>query len=289
MALSSEDAARFGFAQEFLNSNSEVRSLVERAVSEGYTLDRFEYELRATDWYRTRNAAQRDWEVLQQTQPQEAAERLADSRFQVDLMASNLGVSLSSDMASMFARQAIEFKWDESELRYRIGQAWTYGAGSSQGGVGYQAHQELTEMANQYGLSFGDGTYQEWARQVASGLGSVEGFRDYMVEKAKGKYVGIADDLDRGMTVDQLFDAYRQEAAQILGVNPDTISVTDQGYNNVFTYQEPGQSKRRAMTIDEFTRMIRTIPQFGFDNTQNAKSLATGLAAAIQTEFGARG
>jgi hypothetical protein len=86
-----------------------------------------------------------------------------------------------------------------------------------------------------------------------------------------------------------LFDAYRQEAAQILGVNPDTISVTDQGYNGVFTYQEPGQSQRRAMTLDEFTRMVRTDSQFGFNETQNAESLATGLAAAIQTEFGARG
>ena len=288
-SISNEDAAKFGFAKEFLNSNSEIRGLVEKAVNEGYTLDRFEYELRQTGWYRNRTAAQRDWEVMQKTQPREAQERLTDAKFQIRLMAENLGTSLTDAQVNDFANQMMAYDWDESELRYRVGQAWSYGSGVHRAGIGYQAHQELTEMANQYGLSLSDSTYQEWARQVASGQSSVEGFRDYMVNQAKGKYVGIAGDLDRGLTVDQLFDAYRQEAAQILGVNPDTISVTDQGYNGVFTYQEPGQTQRRAMTLDEFTRMVRTDSQFGFDGTQNAQSLATGLAAAIQTEFGARG
>lgn len=289
MMVSNEKAADYGFAQEFLKSNSEIRGLVSRAADENYTLSRFEYELRQTGWYRKRTAAQRDWEVLKKTQPREAQERKTDARFLVQRMAEDLGANLSSKERESMAERMIQYDWSEQELRYRVGKEWRYQDGGIRDGLGYQAHQELTEMAGAYGVSFSDRTIEEWAGQVAVGTSSVEGFRDYMVEKAKGKYVGIADDLDKGMTTDQMFDAYRQEASRTLGVAASTVSVTDKGYNNVFAFTAPGEKQRRAMTLDEFTQMLRKDEQFGFDESQNAESLATGLAAAIQTDFGARG
>lgn len=286
--ISDEDASQYGFAQDFLKSNSEIRNLVKTAVDKGYTLARFEYELRQTSWYRNRNDQARDWEVLKKTQPQEYKERLADAKLSIRLMAQSLGVNLTSSEINSFADRVNRYGWTEQELRYRIGREWNRDDGSIRAGAAFQAHQELTELTQQYGVAFSASTLDEWARQVASGQGNVEGFRDYIVEKAKGKYRAIASDLDRGLTVDQLFDPYRQAAAQTLGVNPNSISVMDSGYNTVFSYKPPGENDTRAMDLDEFERMVRTDERFGFDTSQNAQSMAADLAAAIQEDFGAR-
>jgi murein DD-endopeptidase MepM/ murein hydrolase activator NlpD len=286
--VSDEEAAQYGFAQDFLKSNSEIRNLVKKAVDQGYTLSRFEYELRQTGWYRNRNDQARDWEVLQKTQPREYQERINDASLSIRLMAQQLGVNLTSAQVRDFADRVNRYGWTEQELRYRVGQEWKYNGGSTRDGAAYQAHQEITELGRQYGIKLSDSTTADWARQVATGQGTVDGFRDYIVNQAKGKYVSIADDLDRGLTVDQLFDPYRQAAAQLLGVNADSIDVLDSKYGSVFAYQAPGESGRRAMRLDEWEQMLRTDGKYGFDETQNAQSMAADLAAAIQTDFGAR-
>ena len=286
--ISDEEAAQYGFAQDFLKSNSEIRNLVKTAVDQGYTLSRFEYELRQTSWYRNKNDQARDWEVLKKTQPQEYKERLADARLSAQLMAQQLGVNLTSSELNSFADRINRYGWTEQELRYRVGREWRYNGGGTRDGAAYQAHQEIEELGRQYGIALSGGTLQDWARQVASGQGTVEGFRDYIVNMAKGRYAAISDDLDRGLTVDQLFDPYRQAAAEVLGANPGTIDVLDSKYGDVFSYQAPGESGRRAMRLDEWEQMLRTDNKYGFDETQNAQSMAADLAAAIQTDFGAR-
>lgn len=283
-----DDKARFGFAESFLKSNKEVRDLVARAARQNYTLDRFEYELRSTSWYRKRTSASRNWEVLLRTQPREARERRQDARRAVRSMAQTLGVSLTNRQVNDMAERSIRGEWDGTELQYRVGRQWRDDS-NDMGGAGQQAHQEIDELTRQYGVQMSARTRETWARQVAMGIASVDSFRDFVVDKAKGKYRAVAADLDRGLTVDQLFDPYREEAARTLGVNPETIDVLDPKFSNVFAYQPPGEQQARAMTLDEFSRTLRTDARYGFDETERAKTLATELSAAIQTEFGVRG
>lgn len=283
-----DEKARYGFAQQFLNSNKEVRNLVNRAVKQGYTLDRFEYELRATKWYRKRTDMARDWEVMQKTQPREARRVREEKRTEIGMAAQSLGVSLSAKEKADLAERAIRQGWDADEVRFRVGRRWEYEDGSHSGGVAFQAHQQLTEMARQYGVAVSANQVEKWARRVGQGTDSVDGFRDRIVSMAKGKYAAVSDDLDRGLTMDELFDPYRQEAARVLGVNPTTIDVMDPAYSKAFAYQAPGEQGRRAMTLDEWGKMLRTDARFGFDTTQGARSLASELSTAIQQDFGAR-
>ena len=276
MADDKKDAkSKYGFAQQFLNSNKEIRDLVNAAVKNDYTLDRFEYELRATKWYRKRTDSARDWEVMLKTQPKEAARLKAEKRQDISMAAQSIGTSLSRRELNTLAEKAIRRAWDADEIRFRVGRKWEYSDDAEDGGVAFQAHQQLTEMARQYGVPMGARQLETWSRRVGQGVDSVDGFRDYIVSQAKGKYTAVAGDLDRGLTMDELFDPYRQEAARTLGVNPQTIDVTDNKYSNVFSYQAPGETNRRAMTLDEFSKSLRTQERYGFDTTQGARSMAS--------------
>lgn len=288
--VSRDDKARYGFAEAFLKQNEEIRKLVNKAARKGFTLDRFEYDLRATQWYRNRTSAARNWEVLQKTQPREAKVQMGNAREAVRQMAATLGVRLSNREVNTLATRSIRQDWDASELQFRVGARWGLDdTNKDKGGAAATAHQEITEMTRQYGVNISSKTRERWARQVAQGVASPDSFRDYVVDKAKGKFSAIAGDLDRGLTTDQLFDPYRQEAAATLGLNPETVDITDPKFAKVFSYQEPGESGHRAMTLEEFSRELRTQDRYGFDDTQNAKSMATQLSAAIQSEFGVRG
>jgi hypothetical protein len=279
--------AQYGFGQQFLKAHPEIAKLVNRAVNKGYTVSRFEYELRQTQWYRKRTEAQRNWDVLVKTQPREAQERRRDKRREISMVAESLGVRLTSREMQQFTERAIKFDWSPAEMQYRVGRQFEYG--ERQSGAGQQAHQELTEMSMQYGVPMSKGAVEAWARQVAMGTATVDGFRDHIVEKAKGKYRGIASDLDRGLTVDQLFDPYRQQAADLLGVNPNSIAITDRKYQDVFSYMPKGAKESRPMTLDEFSRALRTQKRYGFDGTDQAQEMARKLASAIQENFGQRG
>ena len=47
-----ELSAQYGFAMSVLNGNPELKALFQRAVAATYTPDRFQAELRGTQWYK---------------------------------------------------------------------------------------------------------------------------------------------------------------------------------------------------------------------------------------------
>jgi hypothetical protein len=228
----------------------------------------------------------RDWEVLQKTQPVEAARQMRESEWRIRTLAEALGVRLDRDQVSRLAEGAIRQGWDEAEVQFRVGRQYEYRPKGV--GQGAQVAQELQELGNDYGIRVGDKALQQWTRRIVAGTGSVDDYRSRLIEQAKGRYPSIAGDLDRGVTVDQLFDSYRQLAAETLGISPTAIDVRDPKYQEVFSYRPKGEKESRAMTLDEWGQRLRTQRGYGYDATQDAESKAARLAAAIQQDFGVR-
>ena len=281
--------ARYGFGQQFLNSNPEVKRLVNKAARQNYTPQRFEYELRQTKWYRNKTNAQREWSVLEKTQPKEASRQIAERKGEIQRAAQRMGIRLTANEVNRLARNSLRNGWNDGELQFKIGAKYEYEDSTRGIGQASTVAAEIRALMRDYGLAMGTNTLAKWTEQVLQGVATVEDIQGRLVNEAKGKYGAIAGDLDRGLTVDQLFDPYRQSAAELLGRSPNEIDVRDPGFSQVFSYQPPGENGRRTMTLEEWERSLRTDQQYGFDQTQNAMSLAARLGAELQTEMGRRG
>jgi hypothetical protein len=280
------DYSKYGFVQAYLNAFPEIKAKVDQAVAADWTPEKLQAELKGTSWWANTEKARREWDMLAIEQPAEAAQRVDDMVQSLQRQAQQLGVVLPGDIR-LSAQHMVAYQWNPEQQRQWL--ADQMGAVSSDKGVGGLAgasSNQLRDLAEQYGIKLSDQTLTDWTRAIVAGNNSPQGFEDYLRVQAKGKYVGVAEDLDRGVTVQQLFDPYRQVAAQALGINPADINLSEDKWAKALTVSENGKS--RAMTLDEWGKTLRQDAQYGYDKSNTAMTQARGLATAIQTEFGKR-
>lgn len=103
-------------------------------------------------------------------------------------------------------------------------------------------------------------------------------------ELAKTKYAHLANLIDQGFTMDDLSSSFKNTAAKLLEVDPNTINMADTKWETALNYGEP--DKKRMLTNGEWEKLLRTDKQYNWDKTENAKVEARQLANTISQAFG---
>jgi hypothetical protein len=103
-------------------------------------------------------------------------------------------------------------------------------------------------------------------------------------ELAKTKYAHLGNLIDQGLTLQELSDPFRQQAAQLLERSADDINMGEAMFEAAYNYGDTGQ--KRMMTSGEWEIMLRSDAKYGWDKTNNAKAEARQLASSIAQAFG---
>jgi archaellum component FlaC len=104
-------------------------------------------------------------------------------------------------------------------------------------------------------------------------------------ELAKGKYGHLADLLEQGLSMEEITNSYRDQAARLLERDVNDVNMGDATYQAAYDFvDESGQ--KRLMTTGEWARKLRTDTQYGWDKTENAKREAQQLSSSIIQAFG---
>jgi hypothetical protein len=276
----------YGFVAAYLNAFPEIKAKVDQAVANNWTPEKLQGELKATNWWAQTEKARREWDMLSIEQPAEAQQRVDDMAQSLRRQAQQMGVTLPANIVDS-ARHMVAYQWSPEQQRQWIAdQMGAITSTTAAVGAAGASVTQLRDLAGQYGIKLSDATLTEWTRAIVAGNTAPQGFEDYLRVQARGKYVGISEDLDRGVTVQQMFEPYRQAAAQALGVNPSDIDMSEDKWSKALTVSENGKS--RAMTLDEWGRTLRTNAEYGFDKSSTAIGQARTLASAVQSEFGKR-
>jgi hypothetical protein len=277
-----DERLSYGFSTSFLNKNKSIRSLVDKAIDQGWTSQRFLDELRKTSWWKGRSDAQKQYDILRAENPGEWQRQAREARSKVISMATRLGVSLggqgSLDIAHAWLRNGLS----ESEVREMIGRKYSYVAGKrGTTGVGATARAALNEMSRAYGMKVSSSWLQGAARQVAMGVKEVSDYEGYFRDSAARRFKSIANDIAEGRTVREILDPYLQTAAEELGI---PVSVIDTTWGK---WQTPIAGKEE-LTMDEWIKTIRTDKAYGYDQSQNAQRQASILAGQLMSRMGAQ-
>lgn len=284
-------ANEFGFSDAFLKAHKDVASVVRKAVAGGWTMDKFLDTLRATTWWKKTTDAQKRWDVLIYDNPAEAGDLVVKTRQHVATMAAQMGISLGSFNAlTTFARNAARNGWSDEEIRAAIASKYFHGTGGlSNTGIAGKAVQDLSEMAEAYGVRVSKRFLQTASAAMAQGLYPIDTYEERIRDMAKKQYRGVADQLESGLTLRQILDPYMQIAADELGVNVNTMRTSDSKWNSAVQFLAKGSSDPRAMTFDEWTEKLRTDARYGWDSTEKAQRSGAGLGMEIMRMFGALG
>jgi hypothetical protein len=110
--------------------------------------------------------------------------------------------------------------------------------------------------------------------------------KDSILEKAqkaaKGKYFHLADQIDAGLSLDDIFGTYKKYAATLLEVDENEIDyLSDPKWSDAFGSKESGQ-----LSLTDWTQKIKSDAKFGWQFTKQANDQATDIALTLARAFG---
>ena len=110
--------------------------------------------------------------------------------------------------------------------------------------------------------------------------------KDSILEKAqkaaKGKYFHLADQIDAGLSLDDIFGTYKKYAATLLEVDENEIDyLSDPKWADAFGSKESGQ-----LSLTDWTQKIKSDSKFGWQYTKQANDQATDIGLTLARAFG---
>lgn len=259
------------------------------SASPPWTNAQLQAALRATPYYQQTPGSVRDFDILKATDPATATQKATDTKRVFDDMQRQLGVTLNTDGGfasqsfTLFTR-AVNEGWDANRIKYEMLNATGTQAGGGELG---KTATDVKSMANQYGVPLSDASTMDFARKMSEGAIDQAGLQGYMIEQAKSLFPSMTAALDRGITVKQYASPYLQIAQQELGVDPDTVDLTDKKWLAALNQVDPKTGDRTPMSLDQWLKTVRSDPSYGYDTTNKAKADATSLMGNLGQMFGA--
>jgi hypothetical protein len=241
-------------------------ALIQKAHDEKYTPERFAQELPGVDFYR---------QIASSGKVREIKNLVGELAFD------------STDF-SKFVTDSINFGWTGDTLK-----AETYKEVFRKNPDGTYANPTSVKRAtsgNDYlgvqliAKNFFNSAPQSSIESVLTGTITTQDFQRQQREIAKKRYGHLADLIDQGVTLEDLAGNYKQTAAKLLEVDPNTIDMSTADYEVALSFGEEG--KKRAMTTGEWEKLLRTDSRYGWEKTENAKGEARSLANNLAQAFG---
>lgn len=246
-------------------------ALLKTAADQGYYksqegMQRFANELDATDFYK----------------------ELADSSQRRDIKKLVGDLGFDNTDFSKFVSDSINFGWEGETLKQK-----TYEEVFRRNPDGTYTNPTAVARAtkgNDYlGVQLTAKAYFNNAvpsaiERVLTGQITGDDFARQQREIAKKRYGHLADLIDQGVTLEDLAGNYKQTAAKLLEVDPNTIDMSTADYEVALAFGEEG--KKRAMTTGEWEKLLRTDSRYGWEKTENAKTEARSLANNLAQAFG---
>ena len=108
-----------------------------------------------------------------------------------------------------------------------------------------------------------------------------DGLREKAQKWAKGSMQQLADQIDSGLTLEEISGNYKKYAAQILEKSEDEIDMFSGPYLQAFGTKETGQ-----MSLGDWIERLKSDSRFGWQYTKQANQQATDVALSIARAFG---
>ncbi len=146
------------------------------------------------------------------------------------------------------------------------------------------AVENMKAQARQFLVPLSDATLKKWTRQITAGDVPAEGFTNYLKEQAKSLFPTLAGAIDRGITVEQYTEPYRQIAAQTLELNPEQIDFTNPVYGKALLNTDLKTGERAAMGLADFQTYLRGRPEYR--RTRQANESTAEFTNTLTEMFG---
>lgn len=146
--------------------------------------------------------------------------------------------------------------------------------------------EDLRKIAADNLVPVSNGTLMAWAQQIAQGANTPQAFQAYVQQTAVSLYPTLAKQIQSGLTVNQAVDPYRQKAASLLEISPDSIDFSKPQWAKAIQQVDPKTGDRTQMPLWQWERTLMQDPSYGYQFTNTARTQAATMAQTIGRMFG---
>jgi hypothetical protein len=213
------------------------------------------------------------------------AKGLESAKAYIEAVASGLTGTMSPERLDSFVKRMYDSANDKDPniIKRELAALVSYKPGTQLGG---KVGADLTDLratarANGFDLdtSFGS-SINDWIQRLAKGE-SIETFKNTIRGAAKlGLPDKVANLLDQGLDLRDIYDPYKKVMASVLEVAPDSISLDDKTLRSAI-------GPEKEMSLYDFQRTLRKDPRWQYTN--NAREESSNAVLGVLRNFGFQG
>jgi len=261
----------------------EVGPTLLKAAKENYGVQKLRTELQKLEWWRTSSDATRLFDAETMSDPATQQARIEQRKNQIRELVSALGGQLADNQITELATNSLRFGMDERQVGFAVGAEIRKSSSPTDLQMGLIGR-ELRDTVSRFGIQLADPSINDWAGKIATGEMNMQDFDNYARQQAISLFPSLQRDIERGLDVRTIADPYAQHASRVLGINSNQVDFTDPKWAIALNFQD--QQGRRAMTLDEWGRYIRSNEQYGYQFTDDAHNKAYAATTTIARAFG---
>jgi len=292
--------ASYGFVALLADSIPEIRDLLNTAIAQKWTPDRFVMSVANTNWFKTTPQEQRDWIIQMATDPAsaEADAQSGMATIMSDLQQIGIGVNVGltgrftvdDRLRALYVGARTKGFWENEAARkkYVFETIMADPGGHKRedfGGTYGTLVRDMFTLAKDFGYvtpNLQDEIFANVDSIMRSG-GTVDAstFRTKMINYAAAKFAPYAEDIRGGKTVAEVARPIVDRVADLLELNPDAVDLTDPLMKKALT--EWG-AENRAYSLNEIENFARQDSRW--KTTDNAMENSVKLLNELGQTFG---
>jgi hypothetical protein len=283
-------ASEYGVQAALVNSNTELKTLFNQAVTGKWTPAKFQATFQNTTWYKTHADTWRVAETARLTDPASWKEQINQAKTQIAQQSSALGFTLSDDQVERLATQSLYLaagsasNIDQTSLKTHLMET---GRITGQGGQVMTNIDALKNNAYNYGLHYSDQWFTDASKAILSGTGAT-GNQQYWVDQmrndAKSQFPSLAAQIDAGADSRTAADGYISKMASTLEIDPKSINMQDPLLRKALTSTTDSSGNVTPTPLWQFDQDLKKDDRYFKTNQAHQDML--GLSSQIARNFG---
>jgi hypothetical protein len=273
----------YGLSYALFQSAPELKDLLKEAVKNSWTTQRFQVELRNTDWFKKHSDTWREGTALKFSDPTTYRQKVAEQLMTVQALAGKFGARLDGATANRLAERALLLGWSAGDIQNHLANYVVPQAGGHYGGDLSAIEQNLQSTAANNGVRISAGQLKGWMRNIVRGNASTEQYETMVRDIAAKTFSAYGEQIKAGMDLKDLASPYVQSMSQILELNPGSLDLFDPTIRKALSYRNE-KGENIPLGISDFENSLRQDKRWQY--TKQAKDAAKGLAASIGQMWG---
>jgi hypothetical protein len=275
--------ADVGWNRAVLQSNSELKSLFNRAVAGNWNGVKFEAELKNTKWFKQSSTRWQATEVERLTRPAQYRSGMAAARQAVINQAAKVGARLNEATLTTATQQFYRQGWTEEQLNSSLSTYVTVKNGQIGGETG-SAVDKLRQIAGDNGLYYSNAYYETAAQAIVAGTKTFDDYVNDVQILAASSYPVYAKQIEQGQSVRDIASPYVQRMGALLEIDDQEIQLTDPTIREAISGIDPATGEARAKSLWQFENDLRKDPRWL--QTNNARDTMANATSGVLKAWG---